>query len=112
MCPRESRRQTYYDILGIPTGASINHLKDSYRLLTKKNPITDAAYEILTDSQKRREYNAQLICEFQPTAHTQSPRTEGYQRVDSSTVAANRSVALASLKEHGFRDCTSQVENA
>jgi len=24
-------------------------MKDSYRLLTKKDPVTDAAYEVLTD---------------------------------------------------------------
>ena len=40
--------RTYYEILGVPVGASINHIKDSYRLLTKKTVITDAAYETHT----------------------------------------------------------------
>jgi curved DNA-binding protein CbpA len=52
--------QTYYAILGVPIGASIDHLKASYRLLTKKNPVTDNAYQVLTDPTRRQEYDSQL----------------------------------------------------
>lgn len=115
--------RTYYDILGVPVGASISHIRDSYRLLTKKTLITDAAYETLTDPAKRREYNAQLAGESQASARSQSRRTEDhqsvdsncdrqlFQRIDSDSPATNRMTALASLREHGFRDRTAQVEN-
>jgi curved DNA-binding protein CbpA len=57
---RRTRARTYYDILGVPTGAGVNHIRDSYRLLTKKTSITDLAYQALTDPEKRREYDAYL----------------------------------------------------
>src|SRR5208337_4602509 len=60
---KQSQRQTYYGILGVPMGASIDHIKDSYRLLTKKSPATDAAYEILTDPRQRRGYDSELWTE-------------------------------------------------
>ena len=41
------RKQTYYDILGIPTGAGIDHIKASYRLLATKTVFTEAAYRAL-----------------------------------------------------------------
>lgn len=47
---------TYWEILGVPAGASISHVKDSYRLLTRKSHATDVAYAILTDPVKRGEY--------------------------------------------------------
>ena len=54
---RISRPPTYYDILGVPTGASTDHIRDSYRLLTNKTQITDFAYENLTDPEKRQKYD-------------------------------------------------------
>jgi hypothetical protein len=62
-------RRTYYNILGIPMGASIDHIKDSYRLLTRKTLITDVAYRTLTTPEKRREYDAWMVeskSEIQP----------------------------------------------
>ena len=53
-------RRNYYDLLGLPFGASIQHIKDSYRYLTAKTPITDIAYRTLTDPDRRREYDATL----------------------------------------------------
>ena len=47
---------TYWEILGVPTGASIDHIKDSYRLLSKKTHATAVAYAILTDPVRRGEY--------------------------------------------------------
>jgi DnaJ-class molecular chaperone len=44
--------QTLYDILGIPCGVGVDHIKDSYRLLTKKTPLTDGAYAVLSDPVK------------------------------------------------------------
>jgi len=55
-----TRALTCYDILGVPTGASLEHIKSSYRLLSKKTPLTDAAYQALVDPGKRREYDAWL----------------------------------------------------
>ncbi len=62
------RKQTYYDILGIPTGAGIDHIKASYRLLATKTVFTEAAYRALTDPEKRREYDAWMLGGFIPEA--------------------------------------------
>src|ERR1022692_2085058 len=117
--------RTYYEILGVPVGASINHIKDSYRLLTKKTVITDAAYETHTHPATRREYNAQLAGEFEAVVRkrTGGPAEGGllvdsdrhhqlFGRIDSDSATACRITALASLREHGFRDCTAEVEQA
>jgi hypothetical protein len=58
--------RTYYDILGVPNGASFAHIKDSYRLLTRKTLITDAVYEVLTDPMRRREYDVELVRTHKP----------------------------------------------
>jgi len=58
--------RTYYDILGVPNGASVAHIKDSYRLLTRKTLITDAVYEVLTDPIRRGEYNVELVRTHKP----------------------------------------------
>jgi len=50
--------ETLHEILGIPLGASIDHIKKSYRLLSRKNSVTDAAYRILTDSEERGKHHA------------------------------------------------------
>jgi hypothetical protein len=44
-----SAHQTLYDILGIPCGVGVDHIKDSYRLLTRKTSLTDGAYAVLSD---------------------------------------------------------------
>lgn len=51
--------RTLYDILGIPHGVSVNRVKDSYRLLTKKTPVTEGAYAVLSDPLKKQQYDAQ-----------------------------------------------------
>jgi hypothetical protein len=53
-------RRNYYDLIGVPLGASIQRIRDSYRFLTAKTPITDIAYRTLTDPDRRREYDATL----------------------------------------------------
>jgi|HubBroStandDraft_2_1064218.scaffolds.fasta_scaffold601556_1 hypothetical protein len=73
--PRRTLRRTYYDILGVPMGASIDHVKDSYRLLTKKTLMTDVAYRTLTDTEKRRECTAWLLEESKSKAHSQIANT-------------------------------------
>jgi hypothetical protein len=57
---RNKPSRTHYDILGVPMGASIDHIKDSYSLLPRKTPIADAAYRTLTTVEQRVEYNAWL----------------------------------------------------
>ena len=57
------RKPTYYEILGVPIGASIDHVKDSYRLLTKRSPITAEAYDVLTDPTQRDKYDSDLLRE-------------------------------------------------
>jgi curved DNA-binding protein CbpA len=52
--------RTYYNILGVPVGATAEHIRDSYRLLTKKTIITDAVYEVLIDPIRRREYDLEI----------------------------------------------------
>jgi hypothetical protein len=53
-------RRNYYDLLGVPLGASVQHIRDSYRFLTAKTPLTDIAYDTLTNPDQRREYDATL----------------------------------------------------
>lgn len=55
---RNAQRPNHYDVLGVPIGASIDHIKDSYRLLTNKSRATDAAYRVLTDSVLRKDYDS------------------------------------------------------
>ena len=57
---KSGRSPSHYDVLGVPRGASIDHIKDSYRLLTKKTPLTDSAYRVLTDPILRRHYDTGL----------------------------------------------------
>lgn len=66
--------ESYYDILGVKSDASIDDIKKSYRKLANtyhpdKNPNPDAqekfkkiseAYTILSDSNKRREYDSKI----------------------------------------------------
>lgn len=67
---KRTRGLTYYDILGIPIGVGIDHVKDSYRLLTRKNSVTDAAYRVLTDPARRKGYDSKLLRE---TGVTETP---------------------------------------
>ena len=76
---RRMRTQTYYDILGVPMGAGIDHIKDSYRLLTRKTLITNAAYRTLTDPEKRLEYDAQIVEGAKSEAQPQIERTQEEQ---------------------------------
>lgn len=76
---RRGWRRTYYDILGVPIGAGIDHIKDSYRLLTLKTVITDVAYRTLTDPLKRREYSAWLLEDSRSETHEQIQRTQESQ---------------------------------
>lgn len=48
--------QTLHDLLGVALGASIEHIKESYRLLSRKNSVTDAAYYILIDPEERAKH--------------------------------------------------------
>jgi hypothetical protein len=57
---KHSAHQTLYDILGIPCGVGVDHIKDSYRLLTKKTPLTDGAYAVLSDPVEKQRYDAEL----------------------------------------------------
>ncbi|MGA8149438.1 MAG: hypothetical protein WB952_00560 [Terriglobales bacterium] len=52
--------QTLHEILGVAVGASIDHIKESYRLLSKKNSLTDAAYHTLIDPEERGKYGPLL----------------------------------------------------
>ena len=67
------RSQTLYDILGVPCGVGADHIKDSYRLLTKKTPLTDGAYAVLTDPIKKQRYDAELwaAARIKPTPEPQ-----------------------------------------
>jgi hypothetical protein len=73
----EPPKPTLYETLGIPVGASIDHVKDSYRLLTRKSHITDAAYRVLTDPTQRREYDGKLFGQSD-TARSPTEQEEDY----------------------------------
>lgn len=64
--PRGIRKQSYYDILGVPTGAGIDHIRASYRLLATKTAFTEVAYRTLTDPEKRRQYDEWMLGGFRP----------------------------------------------
>jgi hypothetical protein len=93
-------------------GASIDHIRDSYRLLTRKTFITDIAYRILTDPKERRQYNAELLEGSQPTVTRDNQSAGDYQRGALDAAGSNRSKALSLLRDYGFRDRTAQVEDA
>jgi hypothetical protein len=71
----ERRKHTYYEILGVPVGASLDHIKDSYRLFTKKTPLTDVAYTTLTNPDKRREYDSWILHQSPSQAQSEVVRT-------------------------------------
>jgi curved DNA-binding protein CbpA len=57
--------KTLYEVLGVPIGASADHIKDSYRLLSNKTSATDAAYETLTDPEMRAKYDTSFVSAHQ-----------------------------------------------
>jgi hypothetical protein len=77
--PREGRLPTYYDVLGVPRGASIDHIKDSYRLRTRRSPITDVAYRTLTDPERRQKYDGWLVDGSRSQTQPPIERTQGEQ---------------------------------
>lgn len=105
------RRRTYYEILGVPVGASIDHIKASYRLLSTKTLITDLAYKTLVSPEERQAYHAELIEESQWNLQPSIQSAGDYVRLTSKVTSTNRNHAVTVLSGHGFRDCTSQVEN-
>jgi hypothetical protein len=52
--------QKLHEILGVPVGATIAHIRESYTLLSRKNSVTDAAYQTLIDPEEREKYSALL----------------------------------------------------
>jgi hypothetical protein len=97
---RRARGRTLYDILGIPHGVSVNRVKDSYRLLTNKTPITEGAYSVLSDPAKKQQYDAELSAQKKApllpwidqwgsenwSGHPQTRPTPGLVRADSDQV--------------------------
>ena len=82
-------RRNYYDLLGVPFGATIQHIKDSYRYLTAKTPITDIAFRTLTDPDQRREYDATLHgtrSQIEPAQDGQDWGSRGRERCDCGTI--------------------------
>ena len=71
-----SAHRTLYDILGIPCGVGVDHIKDSYRLLTKRTPLTDGAYEVLSDPAKKQQYDAKLWAEARVKSTSEPQRHE------------------------------------
>jgi hypothetical protein len=85
-------RRNYYDLLGVPLGASSQHIRDSYRFLTAKTTLTDIAYRTLTDPDQRREYDATLRDKsgsVDPSEFTQDEKNWGHrgrERCDCGTI--------------------------
>ncbi len=52
--------RTLYDILGIPCGVGVDHIKSSYCLLSKRTALTDGAYGVLSDPVQKQQYDAEL----------------------------------------------------
>jgi hypothetical protein len=83
---RRARGKTYYEVLGVPRGASIDHIKSSYRLLSTKSDITEEAYRVLTDPALRRQYDwgmentgeaTHTPCEMHETFYPDCPYCRG-----------------------------------
>ena len=88
--------KTHYDILGVDNSASVTEIKRAYRQLAKRyhpdmNPNNanaqelflqvQAAYEILSDTNKRYAYDKQLSGDY---FHTSSPAFDHYFVVSAS----------------------------
>lgn len=92
------RRKDYYVLLGVPRNASLQTIRRAYRRLAKRlHPDTavigsaddfrelQAAYETLSDADRRRRYDETLTLEGEATparswAFIRAPRTEGLRR--------------------------------
>lgn len=60
----------YYEILGIPHDATLNDINEAYHIITtatNNNPEAELAYQTLSDTQKRQEYDDQWIGPFDPS---------------------------------------------
>ena len=77
-----------------PVGASIDHIKDSYRLRAKKSPITDVAYQTLTDPKKRQKYDGWMVDRTNAEMQPQIEPTQGEQNWGSR--GAEKDVPVAS----------------
>jgi hypothetical protein len=63
MCAHKASQYSWeslHEVLGVAVGASVDHIKESYRLLSRKNCVTDAAYQTLINAEARRKYAALL----------------------------------------------------
>jgi hypothetical protein len=70
----QRRLLSHYEVLGVPIGAGIDHIRDSYRLLGKRNATTEVAFRILTDPAKRLEYDSWLRRGGKPEAGSPAVR--------------------------------------
>lgn len=83
-----SLQRNYYEVLGIPPGASTDQIKKKYRELARKfhpDVVQDKvlgqrvfsqinqAYRILADPERREQYNSQLAAASAPPARTAQP---------------------------------------
>ena len=80
--------RTYHDSLGVPMGASIDHIKDSCRLLPRTNPITDAADRTLPTVEQRPEYDVWVAAQSTPKSaeEEQNLGSRGRERCDCGEV--------------------------
>ncbi|EHQ28385.1 lysylphosphatidylglycerol synthase transmembrane domain-containing protein [Mucilaginibacter paludis] len=72
----------YYDILGINSDATSEDVNEAYRKINKPNPDAEEAYQILSDTDKRRMYDETYIGPFDPS--------DSYLVEDLETITAEK----------------------
>lgn len=59
----------YYDILGIDPSATLNEINEAYQKISngnETNALAEEAYEVLSDTEKRKQYDENYIGPFNP----------------------------------------------
>jgi len=72
----------YYGILGIPSSSTHEEITEAYRNITAPTADAEEAYQTLTDSEKRRQYDESYIGDFDPS--------DSYLVEDLETITAEK----------------------
>jgi len=99
------RKSNHYEVLGVQAGASLETIRQQYRLLVRRfhpdvNPAPDAkehfiriqeAYQVLSDPERRKHYDALLTMEQQK--HAERQRQAESRRAKTSSASSTHASA-------------------